>query len=102
MSWSNVTRTTITGLSASGTTDDLGTWNEDIDLDSFVTVPGGATGVILNISNTNSSTRWLGVRRPGDTTDIFLQDIARDLRWQICPLGAGNTIDLYTENASDT
>jgi hypothetical protein len=102
MSWSSVTRTTITGLSASGTTDDIGTWNEDVDLDSFVTVPPGATGVILWPQNTSSSANWLGVRVPGTTTPLLLADCTREIRSIICPLGAGNTIDIYTETPAST
>lgn len=93
----------ITGLSASGTTDSSGSWNTSVDLDSFVTVPSGATGVVLLLNNGNSSPRWCGVRTPGKTTAQILKDMTASERGTtvFCQLGTGNTIDLYCENATD-
>lgn len=102
MSVHKVAITQITGLSVSGTTDQNGTWNEDVDLDSFVTVPSGATGVILHVTNTTSSARWAGARTPGKTNAVLLVDYpATNAQAQrIVPLGAGNTIDLYLEGTT--
>lgn len=98
-----VPATRITGLSNSGTTDNLGTWNEDVDLDSFVTVPAGVTAVILMVANDASSPRWQGVRTPGKTASPYFVDAIIDSqRYSIVPLGAGNTIDLYAEAATTT
>lgn len=92
----------ITGLSSSGTTDDLGAWNEDVALSSFVTLPSGATGVILRIDQTFGGNRWVGVRTPGKTTAAYLNDISQSQGWYVvCQLGAGGTIDLYCETAAN-
>lgn len=91
----------ITGLSASGTTDANGTWNTSVDLGSFVTIPDGATGVILRVVNSDSSQRWAGVRTPGKTAiEWQIDTFANGVYDVICQTGAGNTIDLYCENAT--
>jgi hypothetical protein len=96
-----VTATRITGLASSGVTDGSGTWNEDVDLDSFVTVPSGATGVIMGITNEQGSPRWAGLRTAGKTTALWQADQSLDsYRQEIVPLGAGNTIDCYTEETA--
>ena len=102
MSIYGVDHVAITGLSNSGTTDNAGTWNEDIDLDSFSVAPTGATGVVLRLVNTTFNSRWFGVRTPGKTAARMLMDAAANnsVFTVICALGAGNTIDLYTEEAS--
>lgn len=104
MSFYKVPITQITGLSTSGTADSAGTWNTGVDLDSFVTVPSGATGVIVAIQNTSSSLRWAGLRTTGKTTPVLLADfqINSAIQHRIVPLGAGNQIDLYLEGATVT
>lgn len=88
----------ITGLSDSGTADNLGAWNTSVDLDTFVTIPAGATGVILRIDNTGGSPRWAGVRTPGKTNAEYLNDTSVQISIVIiAKLGPGNTIDLYQE-----
>ena len=101
MSVHRVAATRITGLAASGTTDDLGSWNEDVDLDSFVTVPSGATAVILTLVNDSSSSRFMGVRTPAKTTAVYHLDQTGDTQREFfVPLGAGNTIDIYCEEVA--
>lgn len=101
MTMSKVTATEITGLVVSGTGDNAGTWNEDVDLDSFVTVPSGATAVLLHVRNASVSARWSGARTPGKTTPILLADMQSTSDAQvIVPLGTGSTVDLYVENLS--
>lgn len=92
----------ITGLSNSGSTGSGGTWNEDVDLDNTATAPAGATGAILRIINTSSSQRWAGVREPAKTTAHYQEDqLGRETKTIISPMGTGNTIDIYVENTSD-
>lgn len=99
MSVSKVSITQITGLSTSGAVDGSGTWNTGVDLDSFVTVPAGATGVMLLITNTSSSARWAGVRTAGKTNAVMHMDFPPNdaHATRIVPLGTGNTIDCYLE-----
>lgn len=101
MAWSKVTRTPITGLTASGAIDGSGTWNLSVPIGDYVTVPSGATGVILWVYNTISSDRWSGVRTSGKSTPLFLADGKREVTYTIAPMGAGNTVDLYTENTAN-
>lgn len=101
MSMHRVTTTQITGLSASGTTDALGSWNTSVDLGTFVTVPSGATAVVLSIENAYTQARYTGVRTSGKTTALCIDDQPINSLWTvIVPLGAGNTIDIYTEDVT--
>lgn len=101
MTMKRVTPTTITGLSVSGTADGSGTWNEDLDLDSFVTVPAGANGVLMHVRNGQGSAGWVGCRTAGKTTPVLLADMNTQAEAHVpIPLGPGNTIDLYQEFSS--
>lgn len=95
MSIITTTPTEITGLVASGTDDDSGTWNPPKSLDA----PIGATGVFLWCVNTNPSNQWFGVRQTGKTTPhLFMDYNGQVSRLVVMPLGAGGTLDFYTEN----
>lgn len=95
--------TRITGLSNSGVTDASGTWNEDVNIGSFVSVPAGATGVVLVIEHNGGSNRYIGLRTPGKTQTQFLADVgAQTGIMQVCPLGPNNTIDIYVRDAAVT
>jgi hypothetical protein len=99
MGFSAVNATEITGLTISGTADFTGTWNTNVDLDTYVTVPNGATSVVLKIDNTSSSTRRAQIRYPGATTH-YLQDAINRYQTRqnfVVPLASGNLIDLYLE-----
>ena len=97
----SVDHVAITGLAASGTVDGIGTWNTSVDLDTFTTVPAGATAAIIDVYNTSSSQRWAGVRTPGKTAAVLLEDKASDDHGPVVvPLGAGNTVDFYAENTT--
>lgn len=91
----------ITGLTASGTTDNAGAWNTSVDLGSYATIPSGATGAIFSI-NVPTNQRWFGLRKPGAANPETLVDVQQQQgRVAFCPLGAGNTIDIYIENTTD-
>lgn len=92
----------ITGLSNSGTTDNLGTWNTGVSLSSYVTLPTGASGVLLLVNNgTNAGSRWLGVRATGKTNTMsFANYVAQIYAHVWCPLNGSGQIDLYCQDAS--
>lgn len=101
MSMYRVQTTEITGLSSSGATDDTGTWNT-VDLDSFVTVPGDATAALIQYVNTATALRWIGMRTGGKDTPVIHVDMSggRVSGTILVPLGTGNQIQLYCEEAS--
>jgi hypothetical protein len=93
--------TKITGITPTDNTTGTGTWETGVDLDSFVTVPSGATAAVMLVVNTSGSSRWAGVRQGGKTTAHFLQDINFGTAGTlIIPLGSGNTLDFYAESTS--
>lgn len=69
-----VTRTQITGLSAA-------TWNT-VSLGSFVSIPTGATGVVLEFNTNSTGTTW-GAQKAGGTEDLVhaAQFRMRLFRW---------------------
>ena len=92
--------TEITGLSESGTADDQGTWNEDIDLSQFLSIPSNATGILLYVGVYLSNDRWAGVRVSGKQTPHYLRDQNnRTAHRLFVPLNQNNTLDLYTEGS---
>lgn len=92
----------ITGLSSSGTTDSLGTWTTGVDISSFVTLPTGASGVLLLMNNgTSAGSRWLGVRTTGKTTAQSLSSVSPQLyshTW--VPLNGSGQLDFYCQDAT--
>jgi hypothetical protein len=88
MAWTKATVTQITGLTQA-------TWNT-VTLSSFVTVPGDATGVILELLQTSSSSRTIGVRKTGDATAWHQESLTRHGWTEIVPLTSGQ-VDLYPE-----
>ena len=93
----------ITGLTASGAVDGSGTWNTAVDISPFVTIPAGATAVILRIYNASASAQWAGVRTPGKTTaELHIDFPGYDVRDIVVPFVPGQTtLDLYCENATN-
>ena len=90
MSIHKVAITQITGLSNA-------TWNT-VDLDSFVTVPSGASAAIFHLRNTNTGGLTVGLRTTGKTNAVVDENINNlsDLH-AIVPLGSGNQVDLYRQ-----
>jgi hypothetical protein len=91
MSMHKVTVTQITGI----TTLSYNT----VDLDSFVSVPSGATAVLLAVQNTINGGRALGFRTTGKTGKILDEAtglvLALGAAHHVVPLGTGNQIDIY-------
>jgi len=89
----------ITGLSNSGTTDETGTWNEDVDLTGApFNVPSDASAVFIYVE-TDGIAGWYGLRDPANDTarSGFQTDaVATAAGSFIAPVNAG-TIDIYTE-----
>lgn len=88
-------RTQITGLTA-------GTWNRNIDVDSVagVTVPAGATSVVLEVKNTSGSGYSFGAQKAGLGEDLLSSATGTYRATVFIPLADGNLIDLNIQNAS--
>lgn len=98
MAWTRVANTEITGLAISGTDDGTGSWNVGVNVGTFVSVPPGATGALLEVANITSSVRWAGARTTGKTTPELLEDFGqRSHTHLLVPLSGAGLIDLYRE-----
>lgn len=95
----------ITGVSASGTTDQSGAWSSGVQLSLQLTAyPSGATGALIATRNNSTSPRWAGIRTTGKTNEEFLSDLPgrQETRFDFVPFQPGqSSIDLYAENAAD-
>jgi hypothetical protein len=91
----------ITGLSNSGTTDNLGAWNVGFDVGAqLVDIPVGCPGLLIKTINTVSSNRWAGIRINGEASPEFLVDMgASQGRADFIKLKPGDIVDFYRESA---
>jgi hypothetical protein len=91
----------ITGNTNSGTVDNLGNWYSS-DIDSFVTLPAGATAILVLYNNaTSAGNRWMGLRTAGKTNAMLIADVVPQSGGFVwVPLGAGNSIETYCEDAT--
>jgi len=85
---------TPTEITASGTT----SW---VDMDASGSVPAGATGVILHIVNTNSSNRYMGVRKNGSTDDRHGDMYGTTHCWAAIGVDANRVFEAYVESTTD-
>lgn len=85
------TRTQITGLTAN-------VWNRNINVGSFVSVPVGATHVLIEVYQNSGTGTAYGFQTSGATPDNLFTQSNRFQRFEFINLGASNLIDLYTAN----
>ena len=74
------------------------TWQRDIDLTA--TTDATATAAILERTGTGPGRRW-GAQHSGDAADKA-EDRGYQKAWTIVPMGAGQLLDMYEEEAAAT
>lgn len=92
MTVSSVALTELTGLVASAYT--------DIDLDSFVTVPAGATGCIILVNNPGATAYNTDVRTNGSTDSHAVAQNAGDWFAYAVKLAADNIVEIFVSNTA--
>lgn len=101
----------VTGLSASGTTDDLGTWNVGINIATLLnnagyTLPTGTTAICVRMTNmSTSAARWGGIRPYGKTSaPVFIDQISgNEDNITVAVINtANNLMDFYTESIGES
>lgn len=91
----------ITGLSNSGTDNNIGAWNVGFNIGAqLVDLPVGCPGLLIKTINTISSNRWAGIRINGEASPEFLVDMgASQGRVDFIKLKPGDIVDFYRESA---
>lgn len=92
MAVSSVAMTELTGL--------VGAAYTDIDLDSFVTVPAGATGCIILVNNPSATNYSSDVRTNGSTDSHAVTHNAGDWFAYAVKLAADNIVEIYVGNTA--
>lgn len=92
MSVASVALTELTGL--------VGAAYTDIDLDSFVTVPAGATGCIILVNNPSATDYTSDVRTNGSTDSHSVSHGAGDWFAYAVKLAADNIVEIYVGNTA--
>lgn len=97
----------VTGLTASGTTDGVGTWNSNVNIETILntaslSLPDNAVAVVIRMTNlSSSSSRWGGVRTNGATTALVQRSMIAGNEDNFIPLRlnpANNSLaDFYAQ-----